>query len=166
EGQDFFAAMQFGCIVDTATRPATWQELVAESDLVVSATIAEVVVVPEEPDDDVADENVYLRLDVQAVAKGEPAQSILVHDSCGTGGKVAPLRERIPAEELVFVLQAPERAQPQLPDASYLLYYYLGIVREQDGGLGYALGDEQTGPSLSEFDSAQALLDSVRGMQL
>jgi hypothetical protein len=166
EGQDFFAAMQYGCFVDTATPPSTWRELVAESDLALSAIIEEVVVVPELPDDAALTEDVFLRLEVREVAKGEPGASILVHATCGHGGTVAPLRERIPAEELLFLLHAPEQGRPELPSASGLLYYYLGIVRAQDGGLRYALGDEETTrPPLPELDSLPALLDSVRDLQ-
>jgi hypothetical protein len=165
EGKDFFAALQYACIVDTTERPATWPAVVAESDIVLSATIAEVVVVPEQPDDDVLSEDVFLRLDVQQVAKGEPVESMLVHATCGHGGKVWPLRERLPADELVFLLHAPERGQPDLPLVAGLLFYYLGIVREQGGQVRFALGDEQPGPSLSEYDSLPALLDSVRDLQ-
>jgi hypothetical protein len=165
QGKDFFAAMQGGCIVDTSERPATWPALVAESDIVLSATIAEIVVVPEQPDDDARSEDVYLRLDVQQVAKGEPVESILVHNTCGHGGLVWPLRQRIPGDELVFLLHAPEQARPDLPLAAGLLYYYLGIVHEQDGEVRFALGDEETGPALSELDSLPALLDSVRDPQ-
>jgi hypothetical protein len=146
--------------------PSTWRELVAESDLALSATIQEVVVVPELPDDEALTEDVFLRLDVREIAKGEPGESILVHVTCGHGGTVSPQRERIPDQELVFLLHAPEQGRPELPLASGLLYYYLGIVREQDGGVRYALGDEETRrPPLPELDSLPALLDSVRELQ-
>jgi len=58
EGMDFFAAMQFGCIVDTGMRPATWQALVEESELVMLATIEGVDVVPDEPQQEVPSQDV------------------------------------------------------------------------------------------------------------
>jgi hypothetical protein len=40
------------------------------------------------------------------------------------------------------------------------MYYYLGIAREDENGVSFALGDDGS-PSLSSFDSLQALLDAV-----
>jgi hypothetical protein len=166
DGADFFETMQFGCIVDTTERPATWQELARATDRVVLASIAEVVVEPEQPPPSsaAADEGVYLRIDVEQVAKGDTEATLLVRDDCGSGGKVFPLRERLPAESLVFLLNEPTVSTDGQPEAAGLAYYYLGIVREDETGLRFALSDGGSSPSLSEFDSLQGLIDAVSSL--
>lgn len=160
EGKDFFETMGYACIVDTSPRPIVWTELVGEVDQVVLARITAVEVDPElpPPPNEVADENVYLQLDVQDTAKGASEASIRVQDTCGSGGLVWPLRNKIPDGSFVFFLHAPEE-----PDGAWqLAYFYLGIVRDTAAGLDFALGDGSDEPSLAEFDSLEALMEGVR----
>jgi hypothetical protein len=162
EGKDFFAAARFGCVVDTTERPATLQGLAAESDLVVLGSIVEIVAVPEQPSSDPRiQEEIQLRVEIEDVAKGEFDRSILVQESCGTGGKIAPLRDRIPAASFVFFLNGPMSSDSSPDPIFHLMYYYLGIVAESSDGLRFALGADGASPSLAEYDSLQAILDLV-----
>jgi hypothetical protein len=164
EGKDFFQTMQAGCILDMAPPPTMWQQLVQESDRVVLASIAEIVVDPELPPPRPAveeDLGLYLRLDVNETAKGDAAGTLLVLNSCDHGALVAPMRERRPEGSFVFFLGTAADSGDPRADA-YLMYYYAGIVRENENGVRFALGDGgYTLPSLAEFDSLEALLDAV-----
>jgi hypothetical protein len=162
EGKDFFAAARFGCVVDTAEPPATLQGLADESDLVVLGSIVEVVAVFEQPSPDPSiQEEIQLRVEIEDIAKGESAPSILVQESCGTGGKIAPLRDRIPASSFVFFLNGPTFSGSRPEPVFQLMYYYLGIVAESSNGLRFALGADGASPSLTEYDSLQAIIDVV-----
>jgi hypothetical protein len=144
--------------------PATVQQFAMESDRVVLASIAEIVVDPElpPPAETVYSEEVYLRLEVEETAKGGGATTLLV-GTCDIGGLVFPLRERLPTESFVFFL-----SEPMVTNAGTevlgLMYHYLGIVREDENGVRFALPlDETYGspPPVSDFDSLQSLLDAV-----
>lgn len=167
--KDFFEIMGYACIVDLAGRfPATVQQLALESDRVVLASIAEIVVDPElpPPPEAIYTEEVYLRLEVEETVKGDGASTLLVYDTCGSGGLVFPLREHLPAESFVFFLEAPMVTNAGT-EVLGLKYHYLGIVREDENGVRFALPvDETYGPSppLSDFDSLQSLLDAARAV--
>ena len=103
----------------------------------------------------------YLRLEVEETARGDSAVTLLVLNSCSHGALVAPMRERRPEGSFVFFLGTAADSGDARADA-YLMYYYAGIVREDENGVSFALGDGgYVLPSLGEFDSLEALLDAV-----
>jgi hypothetical protein len=160
EGKDFFAAARFRCIVDSNEPPQTLQGLVDESDLIALGSIVEVVALPEYPSKDHRiREEIRLRVEIAEAVKGDAGPSILVLENCGTGGKITPLRERIPAESFLFFLSgpAPHAAEPVF----HLMYYHLGIVAETDDGVHFALDAMRPSPSLAEFESLDAIIDAV-----
>jgi len=162
EGKDFFAAAHFGCIVDTTEPPRTLQALVDESDLIALARIVEVVALPEQPSKDHRiQEEIRLRIDIAEIVKGDAESSILVFENCGTGGKITPLRERIPAENFLFFLSGPAYRHVEHEPVFHLMYYHLGIVAETADGVHFALDAARPSPSLTEFESLDAIMDVV-----
>jgi hypothetical protein len=162
EGKDFFAAAQFRCIVDTNEPPQTLLGLVDESDLIALGSIVEVVALPEHPSKDHRiQEEIRLRVEIAETVKGDAGPSILVLENCGTGGKITPLRERIPAESFLFFLSGPAPRGLESQPVFHLMYYHLGIVAETDDGVHFALDAMRPSPSLAEFESLDAIMDVV-----
>jgi hypothetical protein len=162
EGKDFFAVAHYGCDVDTTEPPHTVEALAEEADLIALGSIVEIVPSPEQPpSDESITEEIRLRVEIAEVVKGASEGSILVLENCGTGGKVAPLRDRIPDESFLFFLDGPAPRGAEREPVFHLMYYHLGIVAETADGVRFALDVTRSSPSLAEFDSLEAVMDVV-----
>jgi hypothetical protein len=141
---DFFEFVALGCHVDLiGDPPTTVAELGAKSSWIVLGTIADVVPAVESCLDSVHHQVRYV-VEVEQTFKGGEKETLLINEFCGHGAKVAGLRNSLPDERLLFLLDGPwpldpnAPADPQEEMAFGLVYHYLGIVRQTAAGLQFA----------------------------